>query len=160
MASRDTFSCSCPARVDLGELGDRRHLPQQPQRVEAALLQRTGRPGQLRGPADLAFDFVDELSNLAGGGFRLLALNADQRGFLFFVREVDIECAIDDERETHHSDEQGNVFDEQTAAYDRCAARQNGPSLAVRRRLISIIPLVGRRSHAISLTLFLPFLGN
>ena len=67
------------ARIDLGKLGDRRHLAQQPQRVEAPLLERAGRPRQLRGPADLAFDLADELADLAGGGFGLLALNAHQR---------------------------------------------------------------------------------
>src|SRR4029079_7671505 len=82
------------------------------------------------------------------------------RGFLFFVREVDIECAIDDERETDHCDEQDDVFDEQPAAEYRCAARRIGPRWAARRRLNSIIPMIGRRSHAISFTLLFPFLGN
>jgi len=60
-------------------------LPQQPQRIEAPLLQRAGRPRQLRGPADLAFDLADELSDLAGRRLRLFALNADQRRFLLLV---------------------------------------------------------------------------
>ena len=106
MASRDTCNCSWPRGVDLGELGDRRHLPQQPQRVEAALLQRARRPRQLRGPADLALDLADELSDLAGGGFRLLALDAHQRGLLFLIGEVDVERAVGDQREAHHGDEQ------------------------------------------------------
>ena len=85
-----------PGRVDLGELGNRRHLAQQAQRVETALLERAGRPRQLRGPADLAFDLADELPDLAGGGFRLLALDADQRSLLLFVGEKDVEYAVGD----------------------------------------------------------------
>ena len=79
------FELLVAGRVDLGEFGDRRHLSQQPQRIETALLQRAGRPGQLRGPADLAFDLADELADLAGGGFRLLALDTHQRRLLFLI---------------------------------------------------------------------------
>jgi hypothetical protein len=32
----------------------------------------------LRGPAELALDLLDELPDLGGGGFRLLALDADE----------------------------------------------------------------------------------
>ena len=113
------------ARVDLGKLGDRRHLPQQPERVEAALLQRAGRPRQLRGPADLAFNLADELSDLAGGGFRLLALNADQRGLLLLIREIDVEHGVGDQHQADHGDEQGKIFDKQPTAYDRCAGRRS-----------------------------------
>ena len=55
--------------IDLREFGDRRHLAQQPQRIEAALIERAVGPRQLRGPADLAFDLGDEFFDLVGGGF-------------------------------------------------------------------------------------------
>jgi hypothetical protein len=42
--------------VDLGQLGDGGHLAQQPQGIEAALLDRARRPRQLRRPAELALD--------------------------------------------------------------------------------------------------------
>ena len=48
------------------------------QRIESAVLQRPGRPGQLGGPAQLAFDFLDKLADLGGGGLGLLVLNPDQ----------------------------------------------------------------------------------
>jgi len=35
----------------------------------------------LRRPADLAIDLLDELADLGGRSFGLLALNANQRGF-------------------------------------------------------------------------------
>ena len=137
------------ARVDLGELGDRRHLAQQPQRVEAALLQRAGRPGQLRGPADLAFDFADELPDLAGRGLRLLALDADQRGLLFLIREVDVERAVGDEREADHGDEQHDVFDEQPAAHDRGAGGRSDAAQAGREPANASGTMIRQRSHAI-----------
>ena len=79
MASRDTLSCSLPVEIELRQLGDRRHLAQETQRVEAALLQRARRPGQLHGPAELALDLLDELADLRRRGLGLLALDADQR---------------------------------------------------------------------------------
>ena len=81
-------------RVDLGELGDGRHLPQQPQRVEPAVLQRARRPGQLRGPAELALDFLDELADLGRRRLGLLVLDADQRGLVLAVVEEDLENAV------------------------------------------------------------------
>ncbi len=79
------FQLLVTGRIDLGQLGDRWYLPQQSQRIEAALFERAGRPGQLRSPTHLALDLADELSDLAGGGFRLFALDSHQRGFLLFV---------------------------------------------------------------------------
>ena len=52
----------------------------QAQRVEAALIDGAGGPGQLRRPADLALDLLEELFELRGRGFRLLALDAHQGG--------------------------------------------------------------------------------
>jgi hypothetical protein len=107
------------AGIDLGEFGDGGDLAQEAERIEAPLLERTGRPRELRGPADLAFDFTDELPDLAGGRLRLLALNTDQRGLLLLIREVDVERAVGDKREADDGDEQRNVFDEQAAAHYR-----------------------------------------
>ena len=42
--------------IELSQLCDRRHLTQQAQGIEAALLDQAGRPRQLRRPAELAFD--------------------------------------------------------------------------------------------------------
>ncbi len=47
--------------IELRKLGDGGHLAQQPQGVEAALLDRAGRPRQLRGPAELALDLLATL---------------------------------------------------------------------------------------------------
>ena len=80
--------------VDLRQFGDRRHLAQQAQRVEAALLQRPVGPRQLGRPADLALDLRDEFLDLGGGGFRLFALDADQRGLVVPVGEPDFERAV------------------------------------------------------------------
>ena len=137
------------AGVDLGEFGDRRHLAQEPQRVETSLLKRTGRPGQLRGPADLAFDFADELPDLAGRGLRLLALNADQRGLLLLIREIDVEHAVGDEREADDGDEQHDVFDEQPAAHDRGAGGRSDAAQAGRQPANASGAMIRQRCHAI-----------
>src|SRR5215467_755773 len=109
--------------VELRELGDGWDLAQQPQGVEPALLDRACRPRQLRGPTQLALDLLDELADLRGGGFRLLALNADQRGLVLLIVEEDVERAVGEERDADHHDEQRDVFGEQAAAGFR---RRNG----------------------------------
>ncbi len=88
--------------IDLGKLRNGGNLAKQAQRVEPALLDRACRPGQLRRPAELAFDFLDELADLRGGCFRLFALNADQRRLVFQVVEIDLENAVGEERDAHH----------------------------------------------------------
>ena len=85
----------------------------------------------MRGPADLAFDFADELADLAGGGFGLLALNAHQRSLLLLIGEINVEHAVGDEREADDADEQRDVFDEQPAAHDRGARRRSEGAQAV-----------------------------
>src|ERR1019366_8268445 len=103
-------------RVELGELGDRRHLPQQALAVGAPLLDRARRPRQLRGPADLAFDLLDELADLGGGRIRLLMLDLDQRGLVLLVGEPDLEHAVAEQRHAHDREEQRHVFAEQWPA--------------------------------------------
>ena len=98
--------------VELGELGDGRHLAQEPQSIEAPLLQRAGRPRQLCGPADLGFDLADELADLGRRGFSLFALNADQRGFVFLIGEPDRERAVGDKRDQNDREQQRDVLEE------------------------------------------------
>ncbi len=119
--------------IDLRQFGDGGHLAQQPQRVEAPLLEGAVRPRQLRGPADLAFDLGDELLDLAGGALRLLALDADQRSLVLLVGEPDLEHAVGDQREADHGDEQRDIFDEEPAAHGRCAGRRSGTAEAIRQ---------------------------
>ena len=49
-----------PAAVDQGELGNRRHLAEQPQRIDAVILHAGIGPGGLDGPLHLASDAVEE----------------------------------------------------------------------------------------------------
>src|SRR5262249_46650941 len=97
------------------ELGDGGHLPQQPQGIEAALLDRARRPWQLRGPAELALDLLDELADLGGGSFRLFALDADERRFVLLIIEEDVENAVGYQRDTDDRDEQRDVFGKQAS---------------------------------------------
>ena len=98
----------------------------------------------------MAFDLADELPDLAGGSLRLLALNADERHFLFLVREVNVEHGIGDERNADHSDKQDDVFDEQAAAHDRGADRWSAGDAPRHRALAAMI---GVRLHQTILTL-------
>src|SRR5918994_5943039 len=103
-------------RIELRQLGYRGNLAQEAERVEAALLERARRPGQLHGPAELAFDLLDELADLRRGGFRLLALDADQIGLVLLVGEPDLEAAVCEKREADHGDEQADILAEQPSA--------------------------------------------
>src|SRR5262249_42459801 len=98
--------------VELGELGDGRHLTQQPQGIEAALFDRARRPRQLRGPAELALDLLDELTDLGGGSFRLFALDADERRLVLLIIEQNVENTVGYQRDTYDRDEQRDIFGE------------------------------------------------
>src|SRR5262249_33815030 len=96
-----------------GEFGDRRHLAQQSQAVETSLVDRARRPGQLRGPPDLALDFLDELPDLGGRRFRLLALDTNQGGLVLLVGKPDFRRAVGDQRQAHDGEDQRDVFTKQ-----------------------------------------------
>src|SRR4029077_13676812 len=102
--------------VELSQLGNGGHPAQQPQGIEAALLDGARRPRQVCGPAELALDLLDELADLGGGSFRLFALDADQRRLVLLIIEQDVENAVGHQRYTDHRDEQCDVFGEQASA--------------------------------------------
>jgi hypothetical protein len=99
-----------PRRVELRQLGDGRHLAQEPHAVKTTVLELAGRPGQLRGPADLCLDLPDELADLGSRRLGLFALNADQRRFVFLIGEPDLERAVGDQGDQHDRKEQNNIF--------------------------------------------------
>ena len=80
----------------------------------------------MRRPAELALDLLDELADLGGGGFRLFALDADERRLVFLIIEQDVENAVGHQRYTDDSDEQRDVLGEQSAAglYDGTFGRR------------------------------------
>ena len=80
--------------IDLRQFGDGRHLPQQPQRIESALLDRARRPRQLGGPAELAFDLLDELADLRRRRLGLFVLNPDQRRLVLAIIEENLENPV------------------------------------------------------------------
>src|SRR6516225_10217255 len=102
--------------VELGKLGDGGYLTEQPQSIKTPLLNGTGRPRQLRCPAHLAFDLLDEKANLLGGPFRLLALNADQRLGVLAVGKKDLEEAVAEQGYANDGKEQADIFSEQRPA--------------------------------------------
>ena len=122
-------------RVELGELGNRRYLTQQPQSVEAPLLLIALRPRQLCRPTDLALDLLDELADL--GRRRVgLALNVNKRGFVLLIGKPHLEQTVSQQGNTDHADEQRHVFAKQPAAncgrsFARCRWR-NGSAVIMK----------------------------
>ncbi len=84
---RDSFSFSLPDAVDLGQLGDRRHLAQQPDEIVAALLERQRVPSRRGRPADLLLDIATQMLDALGGVPSLLLLDLDRGVFGFTVAE-------------------------------------------------------------------------
>src|SRR5262249_14909887 len=64
---------------------------------------------------ELALDLLDELADLCGGSFRLLALNADQRRLVLAIIEHDVEDAVGQQCDGNHCHEQGDIFSEQAS---------------------------------------------
>jgi len=94
MASRDTRKRSFPLASSCANSV-----------MAGTLLDRSRRPRQLRGPAELALDFLDELADLGSGGFRLLPLDADERGLVLLIIEENVENAVGQQCEADDRDE-------------------------------------------------------
>ena len=109
-----------PGRVELRELGDRRHLPQQSQSIEPPLIDCAGGPGQLRGPPYLALDFLDELADLGRRGLGLLALDPDQGRLVLLKREYDLRQSVGEEGDANDGKKQSDVFAKQPPARPGC----------------------------------------
>ena len=104
------------AGIELRELGDRRHLPEEAQPVEASLVDSSSRPRELRRPSDLALDLLDELADLGSSRFRLLTLDTDEGGLVLLVRKPNFGKPIGDQRHADDGQKQGDVFPKQAAA--------------------------------------------
>ena len=61
----------------------------------------------------MAFDFPDELADLGGGRFGLLALDANERVLLLLIGERDLEHDIDQENDKNNGEEESHIFAEQ-----------------------------------------------
>jgi hypothetical protein len=128
--------------VELGQLGDRRHLAQQADIVEAALLGRQGVELGVGHPADLALDLLDERFDRLRGRDGLLALHVDRGLAVVAIDEVEVERGVDHADDGHQADEQGDVFEEETALHrspltrspDRPATGRPAGSSAPRQR--------------------------
>ena len=92
-----------PGRIELRKLGDGGHLPQEPQPVKTPLIDGAGRPRQLRGPPDLALDFLDELPDLGCRRLRLLALDSDERSLVLLIGEPDFGQSVGEQGDADDS---------------------------------------------------------
>ena len=121
-------------RIELRELGDRRHLPQQPQPVEPPLIDGAGGPGQLRGPSHLALDLLDELADLGRRGLGLLALDADQGCLVLLKGEDDFRQSVREQGDAHDGKKQADVFPKQPPAHPRCCRLLRRHGRGIERR--------------------------
>ena len=103
-------------RIELRELGDRGHLAQQPQPVKTPLIDGAGRPGQLRGPPDLALDLLDELTDLGCRRLRLLALDADEGSLVLLIGKPDFGQSVGEQGNADDGEKQADIFAKQPAA--------------------------------------------
>ena len=103
--------------VELGQFGDRGNLLQQADVFEAALIDRQCRPLRIGDPADLVLDFPDESLDLLRGCFRLLVLDLDRSAAIVLVDEIEVERGIDHQHAGDQSQEQDDVFEEQSALH-------------------------------------------
>ncbi len=104
--------------VEIADLRDRQHLAEQPEKVEAPLVE-SGAGGDelgLGGPADLVLDLLDERLDLGRRPDGLLALDADQRGLVLLVREVQLDDPAGEQGAAHQHHDGDNVLPEQATA--------------------------------------------
>ena len=83
---------------------------------QAPLLDIAGTPRQLRGPAQLALDLLDEVADLRRCGIRLLALDANEERLLLAIGKPDVEEAVGNEGSGHDAREQQDVLPKEPAA--------------------------------------------
>ena len=100
--------------------------------VESALLDRACRPGELRRPADLIFDLLDEVGDLFRRAFRLLALDADQRVGVLAVGEHDLEQTVAEQRDADDGEKETDILAEQRPA-DSTPPSDRGKDAGLRR---------------------------
>ena len=93
--------------VELRQLGDGRHLAQQPDIVEAPLLGRQAVELGVGHPADLALDLAHEGLDLLRRRLGLLALHLDRGAAVVLVDEIEVERGVDHQHGGHQTDEQG-----------------------------------------------------
>src|SRR5215469_6198108 len=102
--------------VELLQFRDRRHLAQQPYKIETALFHRSHTPQWQRSPADLPFDAGNKFLNTLCSGLSLFLLQRKQRCLAFPVAEPKLYASIDEQCDCHQTDECHDIFAEEAAA--------------------------------------------
>jgi hypothetical protein len=108
-----------PSRsVEVHRLRDGGDLAEEPQVVQVSLARRVaGRQVGGMGPGDGGDDPANEFLDAQRGGFRLGALDADQRRLLLLIGEIALNRAADDQHAADEAEEHDNVFSEQAVPY-------------------------------------------
>ena len=111
-------------RVDLRDVGHRRHHAQELQELDAPLLQALGAELRQRGERELLLDLAHELLDARRRARGLLALQAGERLLVLLVGEVEADAARNQQRAAHQREDQQEVLAEELAAVQ--APRRGG----------------------------------
>ena len=107
-----------PVTIDPHHFGDRRHLAQQLEVLDATLFDRVA--GRIepwkRRPPELVLDVEDVALDARCRALRLLDLQRDQVGLVLAPREIQADRAAGDQHAGHQRDDQRGVLREQSAA--------------------------------------------
>ena len=128
--------------VEIGKLGDRGNLPQQPDEIVALLVGLGEAPFGARRPSELGLDVGQKFADANGGRPGLFLLNLEGGAFRLIVIEPGVDRAVDQENENDQSDQRRREFrgERQTprpARWGRARARRlvparRGPGAAMR----------------------------
>src|SRR6185295_17657160 len=113
-----------------GNVADGRNLPEQAGEVVTPVVKRIGRPGYLRGPADLALQLLEELADLVRRSLGLRALHADAEARVIARQELKLKYDIGDQREANDRHERSRIFQKETRSSRASpfpASRRIGP---------------------------------
>src|SRR5262249_44878553 len=102
-----------PFGVEIADLGNRRGLTQEPEKIEPSLFKATAGRQKSRCPADLPLDLLHKLLDDGGGPDRLLALHRAERLPAFAVGIVELDQRIDEQGAAHQRDQENSVLPEQ-----------------------------------------------
>ena len=74
-----------PPTIDFGDLGNRRHLPEETHQIVSPVFNIFVGPRQLRGPTNLSLNFPDKLADFGRCRFALSSLNANEQSPLLLI---------------------------------------------------------------------------
>src|ERR1700743_2136747 len=104
------FELLFPLAVEIGQLGDRRDLPQEPNKIGAPLIRLSAPPLDAGCPSELSLDFSEEFVDPNSGRSRFFLLNLQRSSLGLIIVQPGINGAVDQEYEYDQSDQRRGKF--------------------------------------------------